>query len=337
MTEESTLNYNLSWKDFEDLFGPSNETDPYGTHSNTINIVSIALCSLSCILGIPGNAIVIWIARFKMKRTVNTVWFLNLACADFLCCLSIPFIIAETVLDYDWPYGSFLCKVLPTVIVLNMFASVFTLTLISLDRFAQVIMPVWSQNHRSVCLAQVLCGAVWMVSFLLSLPSLIYRSLKSDHNQCLYGDGTDVKTIYVTRFVLGFMGPLLVIVVCYSLIAMKVRSSFSKSKKALKIILGVIIAFFVCWLPYHIVGLIIEYGDDLPLAELLNSPSLSLAYINSCVNPILYVFIGQDFKDKLRMSLRRALENAFSEDMTKSTVQSRGLPSRSTPSSEAEL
>lgn len=115
----------------------------------SIRVISLVVYSLTFLLGVPGNIFVVYIAGMKMKRTVNTIWFLNLATADLLCCLSIPFSMAEILLDHHWPYGSVMCKILPSVIVINMFASVFTLNLISLDRFIQVITPVWAQNHRS--------------------------------------------------------------------------------------------------------------------------------------------------------------------------------------------
>ncbi|XP_036385307.1 C3a anaphylatoxin chemotactic receptor [Megalops cyprinoides] len=339
----------VDFEDFEDFLGLHfwNESADNVTHPKSLNAVPIVLYSLTCLLGIPGNAFVIWIAGFKMKRTVNTIWFVNLASADFLCCLSIPFSIVEIALDYHWPYGNVLCKVLPTVIILNMFASVFTLTLISLDRFALVIKPVWSQNHRSTALASVLCIAAWCMALALSLPSMIYREVHTEASNdiCTYDHSSAgssvVKSIHVTRFVFGFLLPLTVIIICYSLIAGKVsRSSFSKSQKAFRIILGVIVAFFVCWLPYHIVGLLMEYGGDIatsPMMGLLDQLSVSLAYINSCLNPLLYVFMGQDFKEKVKLSLRRVLENAFSEDMTRSTVHSRGQQSRTTGSSEAQF
>ncbi|XP_061119738.1 C3a anaphylatoxin chemotactic receptor [Conger conger] len=340
MAEESTNNY----EEYDYLFNNLNGSDPNNaTHSMTS--VSLVFYSLTCLLGLPGNAFVIWIAGFKMKRTVNTVWFLNLASADFLCCLSIPFSIVELVLEYHWPYGNLLCKVIPTIIILNMFASVFTLTLISLDRFALVIKPVWAQNHRKLSWAYLLCGAAWIAALLLSIPSMIYRELDfsefTDKTRCMYGSlmtESFVKKIYISRFVFGFVIPLFIIVACYSLIGRKV-SSIARSQKAMKLILGVIVAFFVCWLPYHVVGLILEYGGDLDHAvmESLDPLSISLAYMNSCLNPILYVFMGQDFKEKVRLSLRRILENAFDEDVTKSTSCSREQPSRATHLSEVQL
>ncbi|KAG5276712.1 hypothetical protein AALO_G00108870 [Alosa alosa] len=122
---------------------------------NTVKIISLVIYSLTFLIGVPGNACVIWIAGLKMKRTVNGVWFINLAIADFLCCLSIPFSITNTLLDTNWPYGNVICQIIPLFVVLNMFARVFTLALISLDRLALVVRPVWAQNHRSLVLAWV--------------------------------------------------------------------------------------------------------------------------------------------------------------------------------------
>ncbi|KAL6032302.1 hypothetical protein STEG23_013528 [Scotinomys teguina] len=123
-----------------------------------------------------------------MKRTVNTVWFLHLTLADFLCCLSLPLSLAHLILRGYWPYGLFLCKLIPSIIVLNMFASVFLLTAISLDRCLMVHKPIWCQNHRNVRTAFAICGCVWVGAFVMCVPVFVYRDLIiiDNHSICTY-------------------------------------------------------------------------------------------------------------------------------------------------------
>ncbi|KAL7846574.1 hypothetical protein SRHO_G00215540 [Serrasalmus rhombeus] len=317
-----------------------------------VRVVTLTFYCLTCVLGVPGNAIVVWTAGVKMKRTVNTTWFLNLAIADLLCCLSIPFTVAEILLEGHWPYGNVMCKVLPAVIVLNMFTSVFTLTLIGLDRFIQVVKPVWAQNNRSLGLAGVCCGVAWVLAFLLSLPIMILREIFTVENYtictidfdvqvedpCKEDDVSDsYRALTLSRFVLGFLIPLLTIMACYGLIAQKVSTKQFRSGRAFRIMLAIVAAFFLSWLPYHVLGLLDVYGG--PQVSRLIRPIdplvISLAYINSCMNPVLYVFMGQDFKEKVKMSLRRIFEKAFSEDGTHSSVNSRGQQSHATNTSDA--
>lgn len=311
---------------------------------NAVKIISITIYSLTFLLGVPGNAFVLWIAGLKMKRTVNVLWFINLAVADFLCCLSVPFSISDTILDSRWPYGTALCKIITPFVILSMFASVFTLALISLDRLALVVRPIWAQNHRSLGLAWGLCGLAWFLALLLSLPSMILKAAVTNTytniTHCTYAIHDDdnlsksvVATMQMTRFLIGFLIPLFIIITCYTLITLKVRNSSFRAKRAFKIIIAVVVAFFVCWLPYHALGLAREYGQDEEVVLLLDQLSIALAYVNSCLNPLLYVFMGQDFKEKVRLSLKRILENAFSEDTTHSSTRSKATQSRITSSS----
>ncbi|XP_045078695.1 C3a anaphylatoxin chemotactic receptor-like [Coregonus clupeaformis] len=327
---------NFSEEYLDDYYDMFIQTDHSEQVNQSIRVVSMVLYSITCVLGIPGNAFVIWIAGVKMKRTVKTVWFVNLAVADLLCCISIPFSLAEIILNQHWPFGEAMCKVIPSVMYLNMFASIFTLVLISLDRFVLIILPVWSQNHRSIALAWLLCGLAWVLALLLSLPTMIHNGTidVSDDNEeimctSIYPLGENkirgiflaIKATHVPRLVLGFLVPLLVIAVCYLLIGRRVSSGRFKSQRTFWIILAVVAAFFVCWLPYHIIGMVIGYGRFASAGEAWNwyPVVISLAYVNSCLNPILYVFMGQDFKERVRISFRKVFENVFSEDATTHT------------------
>ncbi|XP_053305977.1 C3a anaphylatoxin chemotactic receptor [Spea bombifrons] len=323
------------------------------------SLVTVMVMLITFLLGVPGNLLVIWLTSVKMKRTVNTVWFCNLALADLTCCLSLPFSIALEFLHQRWPYGSFLCKVLPSVVILNMFASVFTLVAISMDRCLLVVKPVWAQNHRSVRSARFVCLGICLLSFLMCLPAMLYRETSTYQNTttCQYtytrgpyvpdydynydtmpgsstatrdlateptNDSSHHAVITIARAVFGFLLPALIISACYIRLAWKMQNArFNRmSRKTRKVVFSIVLAFYVSWAPYHLVGLTMLHVDS-PNMHHLDSLSQALAYSNSCINPILYVFMGKDFKSKLRRSLLGLIESALSEEATKSTSRSR--------------
>lgn len=299
----------------------------------------LALYALIFLLGVLGNGAVIWVTAFELRRTVNGVWFLNLSVADLLCCLALPFLALPLAWDHHWPLGRFACKLLPSLTVLNMFASVLLLTAISADRCALVTRPVWCHNHRRPALACGACAAAWGLAALLTLPSFIFRTTRHDafalKTTCVLDYSavgchqrvTELVTAGV-RFVFGFVVPFVVITACYGLLLARVHSKgFTRSQRATKLILVVIVSFFVCWLPYHAVGLILASSH--PRSALFKGaldadPIVAgIAYINSCINPIIYVVMGQDFKARFWQSWRAVLRGVLSDEPTSTTGDSR--------------
>ncbi|XP_073451551.1 C3a anaphylatoxin chemotactic receptor-like [Aquarana catesbeiana] len=338
----------------------TNVTEDLAPATDQINppVFSMIVMVLTFLVGVPGNLMVIWITTWNMKWTVNTIWFWNLALADVTCCLFLPLSIAQFFYE-DWLYGPALCKVVPVIVHLTMFASVFTLVAISIDRCLLVVQPVWAQNKRSLRMAWVFCGVIWMLSFLMCLPALLHRKMFShdnssycnydineqshlnveidehfdyDSNHSLLNYGTEedsqlqcllVKITY-SRMVFGFLIPLLIVSTSYILLAFKIKNTrlFKVSRKTTKVALGIVVAFFVTWAPYHIVGVLQLYFHD-QFLERLDELSVALAYFNSCINPILYVFMGKDMKGRVQQSVRRVMQNALSEELSRSTERTR--------------
>ncbi|KAJ8391610.1 hypothetical protein AAFF_G00087510 [Aldrovandia affinis] len=226
----------------------------------TLLVVTIVIF----LLGVCGNGIVIWISGLKMKKSVNTTWYLSLAVSDFVFCVCLPFTVVYMAAS-DWPFGLFMCKFTSFVMLLNMFSSIFLLVLISADRCVSVVFPVWSQNHRTVKAASALVMSAWGISVVLSVPSAISREIKTQNGKtiCLinYGAGYIHQTVGLSQFVCGFVIPFLIITICYSIIVVKLKSNrMTKSSKPFKVMSALIATFFVCWFPYH-VFILLEFNN----------------------------------------------------------------------------
>ena len=108
-----------------------------------------------------------------MRKSVTNTYIINLAVSDFCFLIGLPFLIT-TAVRRGWIFGSVLCKLFYISTSLNWFTSVFTLTVMSADRFLAVCYAIESRRYRTPFISRVICGAVWIASLLVMMPIYLY-------------------------------------------------------------------------------------------------------------------------------------------------------------------
>ncbi|KAM8780251.1 LOW QUALITY PROTEIN: putative G-protein coupled receptor 33 [Rhynchonycteris naso] len=295
-------------------------------------IFVVLLCTAS-IIGTIINGLYLWILKFKMKKTVNTPLFFHLILSYFIS-NGIDFFQGN-----HWSFGTALCKVSNSVLSTVMFASVFFLSAISVDRYFLILHPVWSQLHQTPRWASSIILGIWISAMVLSMPYLLFRETHNDHEgrvtcQNNYAVSLNWKSktetlkewihvaCFTGCFLLGFLLPFFIITFCYGKVAnkMKKRSLF-KSSKPFKVMMTAIISFFVCWMPYHVYqGLIFTKNQSL-LLQLTLILTMITTYFNTVFSPTLYLFIGENFKKVFKNSIIALFESTFREDTSPERTQ----------------
>lgn len=293
--------------------------------------VSIVLYTLTVVLGITGNTVVIWVAGFKLKPKVTNVWLVNLAIADLIFCVTRTFSLTKKLFFDHWPFGVFLCKFNGFFKYANMFCSVFLLAVISLDRALCVWQPVFTKRRRTLWAARVIAICVWSAAIIFSTPYFVYRQvyLKNNLSKCSF----DVKekdinnsaklALYSIRFLCGFMLPFMVILICYILAGIGIRRTrLSGKSRPLRILASLVVAFFLCWAPYHCLLLVKMVDSKNAVVKIWHPVAKGVAYFNSCVNPLLYFCMGLDVRGRFRQSLAGVYRRALADDVDGQTTQS---------------
>ncbi|XP_076987445.1 C5a anaphylatoxin chemotactic receptor 1 [Tamandua tetradactyla] len=322
--ETSTFDYSIY-----DSFSLDPKTSVDNSSSSTkisiLDTIALTIFAVVFLVGVPGNALVIWVTGFEAKRAINAVWFLNLALADLLSCLALPILFASLVQNNAWPFGGVACRVIPSLILFNMYASILILAVISADRCVLVFNPVWSQNFRRTGLAWMACGAAWGLALLLTIPSFLYRKIHVDqfpHKITCVVDYKNRQTetaVASVRLVVGFLWPLVTLTVCYTFLLLRTWSrKATRSSKTLKVVVVVVVSFFVYWLPYQVTGLMLALysPNSATFKALLRVDALcvSIAYINCCINPIIYVVAARGFQTRFYRSLRSVLRSVLTDE-----------------------
>ncbi|XP_075404154.1 prostaglandin D2 receptor 2 [Tenrec ecaudatus] len=308
-------------------------------HSNSstlyIDYASVLLHGLASLLGLALNSLILFVVGCRMRQTVVTTWVLHLAMSDLLATASLPFFTYFLAVGHSWELGTTFCKLHSSIFFLNMFASGFLLSAISLDRCLQVVRPVWAQNHRSVAAAHKVCLGLWVLALINTVPYFVFRDtirrrdgrIMCYYNMLLLNPGPDHEaTCYsrqtglaVSKFLLAFLLPLAIIASSHVAVSLQLHHrGRRRPSRFVRLVAAVVVAFMLCWGPYHVFSMLeARAHSDATLRPLVwrALPFVtSLAFVNSVVNPVLYVLTCPDVLRKLRRSLRNVLESVLVDD-----------------------
>ncbi|KAM7159113.1 B1 bradykinin receptor-like isoform 3-T5 [Molossus nigricans] len=276
-----------------------------------------------CSCGLLGNLFVLSVLLLPRRRlTVAEIYLANLAASDLVFVLGLPFWAENIWNQFNWPFGAVLCRVVNGVIKANLFISIFLVVAISQDRYSVLVHPMASRRRRRRWLAQVTCVLIWVLGGLLSIPTFLLRSVKvvPELNVSACVLLLPHQAWHVVRMVelnlLGFLLPLAAILFFnyHILASLRGRAEVRRTScrgptdgKTTALILTLVAAFLVCWAPYHFFafleflfrvralrGCFWEELTDLGLQW-----ANFFAFINSCLNPVIYVFVGQLFRTKV--------------------------------------
>ncbi|XP_006814422.1 somatostatin receptor type 5-like [Saccoglossus kowalevskii] len=269
-----------------------------------------------------GNLLVILvILLYSSRSSLPNIYIINLAIADFLFMLTIPFL-AYLYIEQNWVFGRVICKLVMSVDGMNQFAGVLFLTAMSFDRYLAIVRPISSLKVRSVRKTRLLCTAVWGFSVVLCLPLWMYTDVVLSHNErqntCgIFWPQTLRKTFVVYAFAVGYILPLLVISTCYFAILAQVSKKAlpgmgnkrqRSSRRVAVLVIVAVIVFAICWLPFYAIQLYIEFFLEAAMpsmtATIVYYVSICLSYSNSALNPFVYTFVGKMYRENIKRLLR---------------------------------
>ncbi|XP_045892676.1 somatostatin receptor type 5 [Micropterus dolomieu] len=305
----------------ETLLNSTNSTNPdVSSGSGAAGVLISLIYIIVCIIGLGGNTLVIHIVlHYSKTESVTNIYILNLAIADELFMLGLPFLAVQNTLQ-SWPFGPFMCRLVMTVDSINQFTSIFCLTVMSIDRYLAVVHPIRSSKWRRPQVAKMVNCTVWALSFLVVLPVVVFANQKA-RGTCNIAWPHPAK-IWQAAFIIytstvGFFCPLLIICLCYLLIVFKIRSSGKKvhatstkrrksERKVTHMVVIIVAVFVFCWLPFYalnIINLLVSLPSEY---QGLYYFVVVLGYANSCANPIIYGFLSDNFKRGFRKALCRS-------------------------------
>lgn len=294
-----------------------------------------ALSFLTFPIALLLNGMAAWVSLHLKSTSTFVVYLKNLVAADFILTLLIPLTFASDLPTAPKTLFALSCRYFSTTFYSTQYTCITLLGFIGLDRFFKIMAPQSKLVNQNLNVSKLTSGLVWLMMFGgTALPNIILTNKSEDNltdsSSCmaLKGPvGIQLHSLIVIYLNVVFWIISVVIAVCYICIANKVFYSFRKSgsnnnqgKQKIKLrVFLVVIVFFVSFTPYHIVRIPytfqqVTYSSKTDCAYLkakfAKDFSLWLATTNTCMDPLLYVFLCREFKEKL-MSMMKNVSSSI--------------------------
>ncbi|XP_045031983.1 allatostatin-A receptor [Daphnia magna] len=301
----------------------TNYSSPHFTMQHIVSIVVPVIFGVIAILGFIGNAlvVVVVVANQQMRSTTNLL-IINLALADLLFIVfCVPFTASDYALPF-WPFGEVWCKIVQYLVIVTAYASVYTLVLMSLDRYLAVVHPFTSKSIRTKANTFWAIAVTWVVIFAACVPLLmahgqvVYVFDDEQYSLCqfLQKEGWSQYVFQSTFFATSYAIPLLLICALYISMLLRLwrkeapvgRASAEiqrgKKLRVTRMVCIVVGSFALCWFPIQLFLVLksLALFEITPFTVMIQISSHILAYMSSCVNPFLYAFISDNFRKAFR-------------------------------------
>ncbi|XP_032903209.1 relaxin-3 receptor 1-like [Amblyraja radiata] len=299
-------------------------TEVQNDGSKLIRILISIVYTVVCALGLVGNLLVLYLLQANKKKSTMTILVMGLAVTDIQFVLTLPFWAVDTAMDFSWPFGRVMCKVVSSVTVMSMYASVFFLAVMSITRYSSVSQSLKMKKRSSPHWDWLTCISIWAVASVATLPQATYSTtivLPSEelcitkfpelHNNPQFWFGL----YQALKVLVGFILPLVVISASYLLLLRFINSQEmsgnnpKRTSRVTKSVTILVLTFFISWLPNQAITLwsafiklnVVHFSVAFYNTQAYVFPvTVCLAHSNSCLNPVLYCLMRREFRVAVR-------------------------------------
>ncbi|KAM6973368.1 relaxin-3 receptor 1 [Aplochiton taeniatus] len=305
----------------QDRFRSLEDIDVTADGTPVLRIIISIVYSVVCAAGLVGNILVFFLMKVRRGRKRSTINFfiLNLAMTDFQFVLTMPFWAVDTALDFSWPFGNAMCKIILSVTVMNMYASVFFLTAMSVTRYWSVASALKDSTRHRYCSVRWVSAVLWVFALVATAPTTIFSTVQvvAGEKLCLlrFPDGHWLALYHLQKILVAFVFPMLIVTACYLLLLRVVRlrsmnnNRVKRRSRVTKTVTVVVLSFFLCWMPNHAItfwGVLVKFNvvnwdKSYYMVHTYVFPvTICLAHANSCMNPVLYCLMRREFRKMLK-------------------------------------
>ncbi|XP_038618136.1 C-C chemokine receptor type 6 [Tachyglossus aculeatus] len=279
--------------------------------------------SLISVFGLVGNVlVVITFAFYKKVKSMTDVYLFNMAITDILFVLTLPFWAVNHATG-SWIFSNFICKLTSGIYAINFNCGMLFLACISMDRYVAIVQATKSLRlraksfkfrMRTLAYSKVICSVIWMFSIIISGATFVFSQRYQMQGKYICEPKYQVVSEAITwkllilglQLLFGFFIPLLFMIFCYTFIVKAlVEAQNSKRRQVIRVIIAVVVTFLVFQVPYNMV-LLLNAANLGKLNRTCKSEQQRayarnitqvLAFLHCCLNPVLYAFIGQNFRN----------------------------------------
>nr|AWT50653.1 neuropeptide receptor [Diaphorina citri] len=302
------------------------------------------------------------IARNKHMHTATNYYLFSLAVSDLLMLFwGIPSEIIYIWHKYPYMFDETICIMVSFLSETSANATVLTITAFTVERYIAICHPFLSHTFSKLSRAIKIIIGIWVIALTFGyLQGIQYGIL---HGEDQYGHIINelsicgLKNIYIAysfelSFMVFFAIPMTLIVIFYVLIGVRLhRSTISRNnnvttpcngreeahhrsdhgkatRRVVKMLVAVVVAFFICWAPFQFQRLITRYmpypdnSSLLTTMKVITYISGIMYYMSTTINPFLYNIMSLKFraafKDTLRRIVSRRDDRRLSGDLSAS-------------------
>ncbi|XP_063049030.1 chemokine XC receptor 1 [Engraulis encrasicolus] len=266
-------------------------------------------------VSLAGNGFLMWILMKQedLRRTSSQL-LLHLTVSDLLFTLPLP--LWAAYLNGSLVMSEAVCVLLNGTYSLGLYSYMTFLTAMTVHRYWAVIHAVSASTFRPN--VYLLSGGLWVFCLAFAVAEMVFSETvvnDDDSAECIqtYGSYMPEYLVYYMQILVFFLLPFTIITFCYGRMWFRIqRCRMAQKRQAVKLILLIVVGFFICWAPYNIFlliyslslhGLIHEVDQHNAAAMFAYTVSHTLAYFHCCLSPVVHIFGAGKFRGRLRHQL----------------------------------